>query len=171
MATLSSGEECPSTDYELLSTGKSRLCYRYYTTGCENNSSTCPFAHGGEDLRQPICYKKITSDMGPMPAFKFPERLLPGTTSFGKMKTDKRVCGLRIHTASFDSWLVNLMTGAIISFEDHESDPRMQYIKLEGTMEEVEVASHMVQDHLACFGPSLSPPPRDKSDSARDKWL
>lgn len=137
--------------------GKSLLCYKFYTEdGCVDG---CPYAHGPEELLLPTTYIKFTDDMGPLPTCSFVKGLGPETCFGTTIKTTKSFCSPRSSTEALDTWLISRMSGAEISLEAHISDPSMLMVKLEGTLDEVELATNMVKDHVASVGPDFTPPP------------
>ncbi|KAK1401157.1 hypothetical protein POM88_000959 [Heracleum sosnowskyi] len=135
---------------------KSLLCYKLYTAGgCDE---TCPYAHGLEELRNPI-YIKITDDMGPLPVCSFMKGMGPETSFGANIRKAMSISSPRRATQGMHTWLMSRISGARIWFEDHETDPSMLKVKLEGTMEEVKLGSNMVRDHVAKSRLAFAPLP------------
>lgn len=150
------GDKCFFSHYIPNGT-KSCLCYKFYTArGC---SDYCVFAHGGEELRKPITY------MGPLPFTGF-EHLIPPVPVFrGHVQTKRSLVAPR-DTMRMETWLVSRMSGAKISFEDHESDPSRVNVKMEGTLDDVNLATYLVRQYISCAGPKHVPQPAPSGEAS-----
>ncbi|KAK1395509.1 hypothetical protein POM88_014565 [Heracleum sosnowskyi] len=149
------GDECHFSHYVpgggVNSFDKKRLlCYKYLSySGC---SDGCPYAHGERELHRPTLYMKIPDHMKPIHGCKFAKFMHP-KSSFGAGQAKLIFSAERMYTKSLDLWLLNRMTRAKASIEDHESDPNMVNIHLEGTLDHVELASQIVREHVGSFKP------------------
>lgn len=144
---------------------KTRMCNKYNTAeGCKFGDK-CHFAHGEWELGKPIAPSHedprtmghITSRFGggfgvgradpPAP----PPQSLGAAASFGasataKISVDASLAGAIIGKGGVNSKQICRQTGAKLSIRDHESDPNLRNIELEGTFEQIKQASAMVRE-------------------------
>ncbi|KAJ3707899.1 hypothetical protein LUZ61_011604 [Rhynchospora tenuis] len=135
---------------------KSKLCSRYNTAeGCKFGDK-CRFAHGERDLGKPIATSHdypggppMVPQMAPapMPAGGGP----PAPGSFGmsataKISVEASLAGAIIGKGGTNTKQICRVTGAKLAIRDHESDPNLKNIELEGTFDQINHASVMVRE-------------------------
>ncbi|GKV12581.1 hypothetical protein SLEP1_g23707 [Rubroshorea leprosula] len=141
---------------------KTRLCNKYNTPeGCKFGDK-CHFAHGEWELG------KLTAPayddprgLGPMPGRMGGRMEAPSqgpAASFGKSATakisiDASLAGAIIGKNGVNSKHICRVTGAKLSIRDHESDPNLRNIELEGTFDQIKQASAMVHELIVNVGP------------------
>lgn len=134
---------------------KTRLCNKYNSAeGCKFGDK-CHFAHGEWELGKPIAPSHDDPrTMAPIPN-RFAGRMeppVPGpASSFGakataKISVDASLAGAIIGKAGVNSKQICRQTGAKLSIREHESDPNLRNIELEGTFEQIEEAGAMVRE-------------------------
>ncbi|KAL1832053.1 hypothetical protein DCAR_0102065 [Daucus carota subsp. sativus] len=156
---------------------KSRLCNKYNSAeGCKFGDK-CHFAHGEWELGRPtVPYHEDPRGMGPMPGSRFGSRMEPtppsyGTgTSFGanataKISVDASLAGAIIGKNGVNSKQICRQTGAKLSIREHEADPNLRNIELEGTFDQIKQASQMVQELIVSIGSASGPPPKSHAMS------
>lgn len=123
---------------------KTRLCTKYNTAeGCKFGDK-CHFAHGEWELGRPAA----SSAEKPV----WPTRF--GQTGFGssataKISIDGSLSGAVIGKGGINSKRVCRETGAKLAIKEHESDPNLKNIELEGTIDQIQFASEMVRELIA----------------------
>ncbi|GAB4835150.1 hypothetical protein Ancab_000058 [Ancistrocladus abbreviatus] len=153
---------------------KTRLCNKYNTAeGCKFGDK-CHFAHGEWELGKP----SLTSHgdpraMGPLPGRMagWAEPPPPGAAaaaSFGasataKISVDASLAGAIIGKGGVNSKQICRVTGAKLSIRDHESDPNLRNIELEGTFEQIKQASAMVRELIFNIGSASVPQVKGQS--------
>jgi len=135
---------------------KSRLCKKYNSAeGCKFGDK-CHFAHGEWELGKAF----VPSHNDPHAAGSVPGRLggrveppPPGpATSFGVFATTTRIsvdaslAGSIIGKAGVHSKQICRQTGIKLSIKDHEKNPNLKNIELEGSLEQIAQASKMVEE-------------------------
>ncbi|PKI42881.1 hypothetical protein CRG98_036679 [Punica granatum] len=156
-------------EMESLSTGvgsKSKPCTKFFSiTGC-------PFGEGCHFLHYvPGGYNAVAQMMNLAPIPPIPGRLggppppsIPGpASSFGasataKISVDASLAGAIIGKGGVNSKLICRQTGTKLSIRDHESDPNLRNIELEGTFEQIKQASTMVRELIMDIGAVGGPP-------------
>ncbi|KAK1387829.1 hypothetical protein POM88_016007 [Heracleum sosnowskyi] len=96
---------------------------------------------------------KVPDDMAPLPVCSFAEGIGPETSFGASIRMTRSFCSPRSSTEGMNAWLLGRGSGARISLIDHESDPSMLKVMLEGTVEQVELATNLARDHDAGAGP------------------
>ncbi|KAL6966340.1 hypothetical protein U1Q18_032122 [Sarracenia purpurea var. burkii] len=155
---------------------KTRLCNKYNTAeGCKFGDK-CHFAHGEWELGKPaIPSREDPRGMGPMGG-RFgggrmdPPPAAPGlaaAASFGasataKISVDASLAGAIIGKSGVNSKQICRLTGAKLSIRDHESDPNLRNIELEGSFDQIKEASAMVRELIVNIGSATSGPPVKK---------
>ncbi|XP_058197915.1 zinc finger CCCH domain-containing protein 14-like [Rhododendron vialii] len=156
---------------------KTRICNKYNTAeGCRFGDK-CHFAHGEWELGKrgiPSSFEDPRA-MGPMggrfgghgrmelpPAA--PPAALGAAASFGasataKISVDASLAGGIIGKGGVNSKQICRVTGAKLSIRDHESDPNLRNIELEGTFDQIKQASAMVRELIVNIGSAGGPPP------------
>ncbi|XAR60415.1 hypothetical protein NMG60_11033780 [Bertholletia excelsa] len=140
---------------------KSRLCNKYNTAeGCKFGDK-CHFAHGEWELGKPTISSHHEDPRGlggHMGGGRLGGRMdpsIPGglgaAASFGasataKISVDASLAGAIIGKSGVNSKQICRVTGAKLSIRDHESDPNLRNIELEGTFDQIKQASAMVRE-------------------------
>ncbi|CAL9026006.1 unnamed protein product [Prunus brigantina] len=148
---------------------KSRLCNKYNSAeGCKFGDK-CHFAHGEWELGKHLAQSHDDPRaMGPGPGrmTNWMEPPLAGpASSFGasstaKISVDASLAGAIIGKGGVNSKQICRQTGAKLSIREHESDPNLRNIELEGTFEQIQQASAMVRELIVTVsmsGPAKTP--------------
>ncbi|XP_057768778.1 zinc finger CCCH domain-containing protein 14-like [Salvia miltiorrhiza] len=141
---------------------KTKVCNKYKTAeGCKFGNK-CNFAHGEWELGKPIMPSHDNPRAtGPMPPGRFsarPEPPVPGpAASFGatataKISVDASLAGAVIGKGGVNSKQICRQTGTKLSIRDHETNPNLRNIELEGTFEQIQQASAMVRELIVSIG-------------------
>lgn len=147
---------------------KSRICNKFNSLeGCKFGDK-CHFAHGEWELGKPFAPSvddhrlMAPTNVGRMPGrVEAPSGL--GGTSFGanstaKISVEASLAGAIIGKGGVHSKQICRQTGVKFSIRDHETDPNLRNIELEGTFDQIAQASNMVKDLLLTL--SVSAPPK-----------
>ncbi|XP_015692062.1 zinc finger CCCH domain-containing protein 31 [Oryza brachyantha] len=156
------------------SSGKTRMCTKYNTPeGCKFGDK-CHFAHGERELGKPA-YMSHESAMAPMggrfggrPEPPAPAAMGPPAGNFGasataKISVDASLAGGIIGKGGVNTKQICRVTGVKLSIRDHESDPNLKNIELEGNFDQIKQASKMVGELIATISAST---PTKKPSSA-----
>ncbi|WOL19236.1 zinc finger CCCH domain-containing protein 31-like [Canna indica] len=141
------------------STVKTRLCNKYNTAeGCKFGEK-CHFAHGERELGKPILGSMdgpMAPPMGGRLGGRFvapppPAAMDPAAGSFGvsataKISVDASLAGAIIGKGGVNTKQICRMTGAKLAIREHESDPNLRNIELEGSFDQIKQASVMVRE-------------------------
>ncbi|VVB13490.1 unnamed protein product [Arabis nemorensis] len=159
-------------EMESISTGlgsKSKPCTKFYSTsGCPFGDN-CHFLHyvpGGynavaqmTNLRPPIAQvSRNMQDSGGAGRFSRRRDSGPGpVSSFGasattKISVDASLAGAIIGKGGVHSKQICRQTGVKLSILEHETDPNLKNIELEGTLEQISAASGMVRELIGRLG-------------------
>ncbi|GMH12826.1 hypothetical protein Nepgr_014667 [Nepenthes gracilis] len=150
---------------------KTRMCNKYNTAeGCKFGDK-CHFAHGEWELGKPsISSHEDKRVMGVMPG-RMAARMEPppppglaaaasfGASATAKISVDASLAGAIIGKGGVNSKQICRVTGAKLSIRDHESDPNLRNIELEGTFDQIKQASAMVRELIVNIGSAPAPPP------------
>lgn len=146
---------------------KSRICNKYNSAeGCKFGDK-CHFAHGEWELGKPIAASAEDHHaVGPIAGRIAPNRMEPppgpvasfGASANAKISVEASLAGAIIGKGGVNSKQICRQTGAKLSIRDHESDPNLRNIELEGSFEQIQEASYMVKELLATI--SMSAPPK-----------
>ncbi|XP_028790012.1 LOW QUALITY PROTEIN: zinc finger CCCH domain-containing protein 31-like [Neltuma alba] len=145
---------------------KTRICNKYNSAeGCKFGDK-CHFAHGEWELGKPIASVEDHRAVGPIAGRIAPSRMEPppgpvasfGANATAKISVEASLAGAIIGKGGVNSKQICRQTGAKLSIRDHESDPNLRNIELEGTFEQIKEASNMVKELLATI--SMSAPPK-----------
>lgn len=153
---------------------KTRLCNKYNTAeGCKFGDK-CHFAHGEWELGKSTAssYEDPRS-MGPMSG-RMGGRVEPhppsnpAVASFGafattKLSVDASLTGAIIGKNGVNSKQICRVTGAKLSIREHDSDPSKRNIELEGTIDQINQATAMVQELIVNVRSTSGPPTRNPS--------
>ncbi|KAL5215829.1 hypothetical protein ABZP36_007230 [Zizania latifolia] len=147
------------------SSGKTRMCTKYNTPeGCKFGDK-CHFAHGERELVKPT-YMPHESAMAPMsgrfggrPEPPPPAAMGPPAGNFGasataKISVDASLAGGIIGKGGVNTKQICRVTGVKLSIRDHESDPNLKNIELEGNFDQIKQASNMVGELIATISAS-----------------
>lgn len=143
---------------------KSRMCNRLNSAeGCKFGDK-CHFAHGEWELGKPVAISHddpralgaVPGRMGgryepppaPGPAASF------GASATAKISVDASLAGAIIGKGGVNSKQICRQTGAKLSIRDHEADPNLRNIELEGSFEQIKQASAMVRELIVRIGPA-----------------
>ncbi|KAK4766438.1 hypothetical protein SAY87_008080 [Trapa incisa] len=147
---------------------KTRMCNKYNTAeGCKYGDK-CHFAHGEWELGKPITPAADDPRGIGMPSIGRPMPPRPGVSTFGgdygnpaasfgavataKISVDASLAGAIIGKGGVNSKQIYRQTGAKFIITDHESDPNLKNIELEGTFEQIDRASTMVRELITNVG-------------------
>uniref|UniRef100_A0A1D1Z020 Zinc finger CCCH domain-containing protein 14 n=2 Tax=Anthurium amnicola TaxID=1678845 RepID=A0A1D1Z020_9ARAE len=128
---------------------KTRMCNNFGTPeGCKFGDR-CRFAHGEGELGRPSgpVGGRLGSSIEPPPS----SGLGGAAASFGasataKISVDASLAGPIIGKAGVNSKQICRLTGAKLSIREHETDPNLRNIELEGTFDQIKQASAMVRE-------------------------
>ncbi|XP_057982523.1 zinc finger CCCH domain-containing protein 14 [Malania oleifera] len=159
VAHMPNGSSAPSA--------KSRMCNKYNTAeGCKFGDK-CHFAHGEWELGKPIAPShEDPRAMGPVPG-RMPARMEAtpqgpaasfGASATAKISVDASLAGAIIGKGGVNSKQICRQTGAKLSIREHESDSNLRNIELEGTFEQIKLASAMVRELIVNVGSTGGPP-------------
>ncbi|CAN6229949.1 unnamed protein product [Urochloa humidicola] len=148
------------------STGKTRMCTKYTTVeGCKFGDK-CHFAHGERELGKPAYMSHEGPPMGvryggrpelPPPAAMGPPAGNFGASATAKISVDASLAGGIIGKGGVNTKQICRVTGVKLSIRDHESDPNLKNIELEGNFDQIKQASNMVGDLIATISASMPP--------------
>lgn len=132
---------------------KTKVCNRYKTAeGCKFGDK-CNFAHGEWELGKPV--SQFQDEPHPFGAISIPNRFGPpgagpavnfGASSTAKISVDASLAGAVIGKGGVNSKQICREAGVKLSIRDHETDPTRKNIELEGTFEQIQQASAMVEE-------------------------
>lgn len=161
---------------------KTRLCNKFKSAeGCKFGDK-CHFAHGEWELGKPTApsYEDPRA-MGPMPGrmggrveshpsnhHQSSHRAMAsfGTSATAKILVDASLTGAIIGKNGVNSKHICRVTGAKLSIKEHDSDPTRRNIELEGTLDQIDQASAMVQELIANVRATSGPPMRNHATTA-----
>lgn len=147
---------------------KTRMCNKYNSAeGCKFGDK-CHFAHGERELGKPINPSHEDRPLGPM-AGRLAGRIEPpppglaaaasfGASATAKISVDASLAGAIIGKAGVNSKQICRVTGAKLSIREHETDPNLRNIELEGTFEQIKQASTMVRELIVNISGSAAAP-------------
>ncbi|KAF8398499.1 hypothetical protein HHK36_017428 [Tetracentron sinense] len=147
---------------------KTRMCNKFNSAeGCKFGDK-CHFAHGERELGKPIALShEDPRAMGPM-AGRYAGRNEPppsglaaaatfGASATAKISVDASLAGAIIGKGGVNSKQICRITGAKLSIREHESDPNLRNIELEGTFDQIKQASAMVRELIVNIGSAAGP--------------
>ncbi|XP_051118603.1 zinc finger CCCH domain-containing protein 14-like [Andrographis paniculata] len=127
---------------------KTRLCSKFNTPeGCKFGDK-CRFAHGQRELgrqsapsfEDPHSMPGRYGGANPRSASGF------GASATAKISIDASMAGAIIGKNGINSKQICRTTGSKLSIREHESDPNLRNIELEGTFDQIKQASQMVRE-------------------------
>eukprot|EP00249_Psilotum_nudum_P010455 c22553_g1_i1 orf=298-1347(+) len=173
---------------------KTRLCNRHGTVmGCRFGDK-CHFAHGESELQKSdggislgelnkisFDYSKDSSTSGSqvLPGMGV-QQLEPtppgmtgeapyGTTNIAKINIDGNLAGAIIGRGGVNAKHICRITGAKLSIREHESDPKLRNVEIEGSPDQIRLASQMVRELLMHKDPQPPKPTVFSSHSYKTK--
>ncbi|XP_062083887.1 zinc finger CCCH domain-containing protein 14-like [Humulus lupulus] len=140
---------------------KTRLCNKFNSAeGCKFGEK-CHFAHGEWELGKPTLpsYEDHRGRMGgrmepPPPSHGLAASF--GASSTAKISVDSSLAGAIIGKNGVNSKQICRATGAKLSIREHETDPNLRNIELEGTFDQIKQASTMVRELIVNVGSSMA---------------
>ncbi|KAI4381256.1 hypothetical protein MLD38_007348 [Melastoma candidum] len=142
---------------------KTRLCNKYNTAeGCKFGDK-CHFAHGEWELGKSATSSFEDPRFMAAPPGRYGGRGEPhrpgsglsdaaasfGTSATAKISIDGSLAGPIIGRNGVNSKQVSRVTGVKLSIRDHDTDPNLRNIVLEGTFDQIKQASIMVRELIA----------------------
>ncbi|MQL69631.1 hypothetical protein Taro_001931 [Colocasia esculenta] len=136
---------------------KTPMCNNYNTPGGYKYGDKCQFAHGERELGRPTLQMLDDDSMGPIGG-RLGVHIDPPTSagvgaagSFGasasaKISVDASLAGAIIGEAGVNSKQICRLSGAKLSIREHETDPNLRNIELEGTFDRIKQAGDMIQE-------------------------
>ncbi|CDP10133.1 unnamed protein product [Coffea canephora] len=145
-------------------TVKTKICNKYNTAeGCKFGDK-CHFAHGDWELGKPIA-PSPPHTMSAIPG-RFGGRMEPvvpgpaasfGASATAKISVEASLAGAIIGKSGVNSKQICRQTGVKLAIREHDSNPNLRNIELEGTFEQIQQASAMVRELIASLGPVGGP--------------
>jgi len=146
---------------------KTRICNKFNTAeGCKFGDK-CHFAHGEWELGKHIAPSfDDHRPLGPPTGGRIGGRMEPppgpaagfGANATAKISVEASLAGAIIGKGGVNSKQICCQTGAKLSIREHESDPNLRNIELEGSFEQIKEASNMVKELLLTL--QMSAPPK-----------
>lgn len=150
---------------------KTRLCNKMNSPeGCKFGDK-CHFAHGQSEIGKPIApnHEGPHAIMGGPVRGGMQGRMDPpppghnATAGFGasataKISVDASLAGAIIGKGGINSKHICTATGVKLSIREHESDPNLRNIELEGNFEQIEKASILVRELILSINLNPRPP-------------
>ncbi|XP_027364316.1 zinc finger CCCH domain-containing protein 14-like isoform X3 [Abrus precatorius] len=137
---------------------KTRLCNKFNTAeGCKFGDK-CHFAHGEWELGRPTAPAyEDPRVLGQMQSSRVGGRVEPplathgvaasfGASATAKISINASLAGAVIGKNGVNSKQICRVTGAKLSIRDHDSDPNLRNIELEGSFDQIKQASAMVHE-------------------------
>ncbi|KAJ4845779.1 hypothetical protein Tsubulata_047967 [Turnera subulata] len=152
---------------------KTRMCNKVNTPeGCKFGDK-CHFAHSEWEIGKPAPPYEDPRGMGPMHGrmgrqMEHPPQGLGAAASFGasataKISVDASLAGAIIGKNGVNSKHICRVTGAKLSIREHDTNPNVRNIELEGTFDQINQASAMVRQLIASLGQGSGPPMKNQS--------
>ncbi|CBI16455.3 unnamed protein product, partial [Vitis vinifera] len=89
-----------------------------------------------------------------------------GASATAKISVDASLAGAIIGKSGVNSKQICRLTGAKLSIKDHDSDPNLRNIELEGTFDQIKQASAMVRELIVNISSASGPPMRNPAMQA-----
>lgn len=161
---------------------KTRLCNKFNTAeGCKFGDK-CNFAHGEWELGKPMAplheesrgmfqtHGRYGSRPETTPA-GFGAAASFGSSATAKISVDASLAGPIIGKGGVNSKQISRVTGVKFSIRDHESDPNLRNIELEGTIDQIGQASQMVLELIqSVTAKSAAPLMKNPSSTATSNF-
>ncbi|KAL2323818.1 hypothetical protein Fmac_022876 [Flemingia macrophylla] len=149
---------------------KTRLCNKFNTAeGCKFGDK-CHFAHGEWELGRPtVPSYEDPRGLGQMQSRRVGGRVEPpipahgaaggfGASATAKISINASLAGAVIGKNGINSKQICRATGAKLSIRDHDSDPNLRNIELEGSFDQIKQASAMVHELILNVSSASGPP-------------
>ncbi|KAG4911372.1 hypothetical protein JHK87_057488 [Glycine soja] len=149
---------------------KTRLCNKFNTAeGCKFGDK-CHFAHGEWELGRPTAPSyEDPRVLGQMPSSRVGGRVEPphpahgaaasfGASATAKISINASLAGAVIGKNGVNSKQICRVTGAKLSIRDHDTDPNLRNIELEGSFDQIKQASAMVHEVILNVSSASGPP-------------
>jgi hypothetical protein len=149
---------------------KTRLCNKFNTAEGRKFGDKCHFAHGEWELGRPtVPAYEDTRAMGQMQSSSVDGRIEPpppahgaaagfGVSATAKVNINATLARAIIGKNGVNSKQICHITGAKLSIREHDSDPNLRNIELEGSFDQIKQASAMVHDLILNVSPVSGPP-------------
>lgn len=149
---------------------KTRLCNKFNTAEGRKFGDKCHFAHGEWERGRPtVPAYEDTRAMGQMQSSSVDGRIEPpppahgaaagfGVSATAKVNINATLARAIIGKNGVNSKQICHITGAKLSIREHDSDPNLRNIELEGSFDQIKQASAMVHDLILNVS-SVSGPP------------
>ncbi|RZC77436.1 hypothetical protein C5167_001589 [Papaver somniferum] len=148
---------------------KTRMCTKFNSAeGCKFGDK-CYFSHGEREFGKAPSYEGSLAPsshmMGRMPSRyeqQPPPQSLAAAASFGasataKISVDSSLTGAIIGKGGVNSKQICRLTGVKLAIREHESDPNLKNIELEGTFDQIKQASAMVRELIVNVAAATGP--------------
>ncbi|KAK6937057.1 K Homology domain, type 1 [Dillenia turbinata] len=151
---------------------KTRRCNKFNSAeGCKFGDK-CHFAHGDWELGKPLIPShedpRATGHMSGRMGGRMepPQHGLGAAASFGasataKISVDASLAGAIIGKSGVNSKQICRVTGAKLSIREHDSDPNLRNIELEGTFDQIKQATAMVRELIVKVNSTAGPPSKN----------
>ncbi|KAK4258422.1 hypothetical protein QN277_007876 [Acacia crassicarpa] len=150
---------------------KTRICNKYNTAeGCKFGDK-CHFAHGEWEIGKPTApsyedprpFRQLQSRVGgrvepPPPAHGAAASF--GASATAKISINASLAGAIIGKNGVNSKQICRVTGAKLSIRDHDADPGLKNVELEGSFDQIKQASAMVHELIVNVSSVSGPPPK-----------
>lgn len=148
---------------------KTRICSKYNSAeGCKFGDK-CRFAHGEWELRKPTApsyddprslghmHGRVGGRIEPPPVHGAAAGF--GASATAKISINASLAGAVIGKNGVNSKKICRITGSKLSIRDHDSDPSVKNIELEGSFDQIKQASAMVHELIVNVSSVSGPPP------------
>lgn len=155
---------------------KTRMCNKYNSSeGCKFGDR-CHFAHGEWELGRPTLppyedprgFGQMQSGRGggriePPPPGRGAAAAGFGASATAKISINASLAGAIIGKNGVNSKQICRVTGAKLSIREHDSDPNLKNIELEGSFDQINQASAMVHELILSVSSVSGPPAKNFS--------
>ncbi|KAL9233623.1 hypothetical protein vseg_008594 [Gypsophila vaccaria] len=147
----------PFFDTSSAQAGKLKMCSRYNSPeGCKFGDK-CHYAHGEWELGRPSIAAHEDPRGGRHMSGRMGRRMEPappgrgdfGTSATIKITIDASLVGSVIGKSGSNTKQISRVTGVKLSVRDHESDPNLKNVELEGSFDQIQQANSMVRELIA----------------------
>ncbi|KAL5539878.1 hypothetical protein UlMin_043577 [Ulmus minor] len=109
--------------------------------------SKCHFAHGECELGQPTAKISASRKEAPLPSHGLAASF--GASSIAKINIDASLAGAIIGKNGVNIKQICCVTGAKLSIRDHQFEPNLRNIELEGTFDQIKKANAIVSELIS----------------------
>ncbi|KAL9240158.1 hypothetical protein vseg_014408 [Gypsophila vaccaria] len=151
------GPPPPQAQNGTAATVKTRICKRFSSAeGCKFGDK-CYYAHGEWELNKPVVPSFQDHSMqgryglrnDPPPPRGFAAGFGESESATVKIGVDSTIVGAIIGKSGVNSKQISRHTGVKLSIRDHESNPNLKNIELQGSFDQIKIATAMVRDLVA----------------------